>query len=59
MKRLFVYSAIAVLGLSWVVGCSDDTTTKKTESTTSPTGSKSSTTTEKTSKSGKTPSDTP
>jgi hypothetical protein len=53
MKRLFVYSAIAMLGLSWVVGCSDDTTTKKTDTTTSPTG-KTTTTTEKTTeKSGK------
>jgi hypothetical protein len=58
MKRLFVYSAIAMLGLSWVVGCSDESTTKKTDTTTSPTG-KTTTTEKTTTKSGKTPSDTP
>jgi hypothetical protein len=47
MKRLFVYSAIAMLGLSWVVGCGDESSTKKTETTTSPAGKSTTTTTEK------------
>ncbi len=46
MKRLFVYSAIAVLGLSWVVGCSDESTAKKPEPTKAPVG-KTTTTPEK------------
>lgn len=38
MKRLFVYSVIGVLGLSWCGGCSEEGKTKKTETVTTPEG---------------------
>ena len=59
MKRVFVYSVIGVLGLSWCGGCSDEAKTTKTQTVTTPEG-KEKTTTEKTvEKSGKNPPSEP
>jgi hypothetical protein len=55
MKRIFVYSAIGVLALSWYGGCSDETKEKKTSTVTTPGGTTKTTEETKVDKSGKNP----